>query len=63
MGDPLDPTTMMGAQASKDQFEKILHYIDIGKQEGAELLAGGEKFEMRFTWWILYKTTILRGHN
>ncbi len=34
MGDPLNPDTMMGAQASKDQYEKILNYIDIGKQEG-----------------------------
>merc|ERR1712072_894357 len=42
MGDPLDPSTMMGAQASRDQYEKILNYINIGKQEGAELLIGGE---------------------
>ncbi|WP_225835860.1 aldehyde dehydrogenase [Streptomyces sp. NK08204] len=40
-GDPLDPATMIGAQASNDQFEKILSYIDIGKKEGAELLTGG----------------------
>ncbi|MFF4562531.1 aldehyde dehydrogenase [Streptomyces sp. NPDC001435] len=40
-GSPLDPETMIGAQASNDQFEKILSYIDIGKQEGAELLTGG----------------------
>ncbi|WP_276667420.1 aldehyde dehydrogenase family protein, partial [Caldibacillus debilis] len=41
MGDPLHPETMMGAQASKDQYEKILSYIDIGKKEGAEVLTGG----------------------
>lgn len=41
LGHPLDPETMMGAQASNDQFEKILSYIDIGKQEGAEVLTGG----------------------
>lgn len=41
LGHPLDPDTMMGAQASNDQFEKILSYIDIGKQEGAEVLTGG----------------------
>ena len=35
MGDPLDMNTMMGAQASNDQYEKILNYIDVGKQEGA----------------------------
>jgi aldehyde dehydrogenase len=40
-GNPLDPDTMIGAQASAEQLEKILSYIDIGKQEGAELLAGG----------------------
>ncbi|MFC4375522.1 aldehyde dehydrogenase [Nocardia halotolerans] len=40
-GDPLDEATMIGAQASNDQFEKILSYIDIGKKEGAEVLTGG----------------------
>ncbi|MBY8878995.1 aldehyde dehydrogenase [Actinacidiphila acidipaludis] len=40
-GNPLDPATMLGAQASNDQYEKILSYIDIGKQEGAEVLTGG----------------------
>ncbi|MEV0603272.1 aldehyde dehydrogenase [Streptomyces sp. NPDC050315] len=40
-GSPLDPATMIGAQASNDQFEKILSYIDIGKKEGAELVTGG----------------------
>ncbi|TNC19102.1 aldehyde dehydrogenase family protein [Georgenia sp. 311] len=40
-GHPLDPTTMVGAQASSDQFEKIRSYLDIGRQEGAEVLIGG----------------------
>ncbi|GAA2504410.1 aldehyde dehydrogenase family protein [Streptomyces thermolineatus] len=40
-GNPLDPATMVGAQASNDQYEKILSYIDIGKREGAEILTGG----------------------
>ena len=40
-GNPLDPATMIGAQASNDQYEKILSYIDIGKQEGAKILTGG----------------------
>jgi aldehyde dehydrogenase len=40
-GSPLDKNTMIGAQASNDQYEKILSYIDIGKKEGAEVLAGG----------------------
>ncbi|MDT9593420.1 aldehyde dehydrogenase family protein [Nocardioides zeae] len=42
-GNPLDDTTMIGAQASNDQLEKILSYIDIGKQEGAKILTGGER--------------------
>jgi aldehyde dehydrogenase len=40
---PLDKSTMMGAQASTEQMEKILSYIDIGKQEGAEVLTGGKR--------------------
>jgi len=42
-GNPLDTETMIGAQASTDQLEKILTYIDLGKQEGAEILTGGER--------------------
>lgn len=41
-GDPLDEDTMIGAQASNDQYEKILSYIDIGRQEGAQVLTGGD---------------------
>ncbi|WP_187647700.1 aldehyde dehydrogenase family protein [Nitrosophilus labii] len=64
MGDPLDPSTMMGAQASKDQFEKIMNYIDIGKQEGAELLIGGEKFDNPVHPDGYYiKPTVFKGHN
>lgn len=44
LGDPLDDATMMGAQASNDQYEKILSYLDIGKKEGAEVIAGGSSF-------------------
>ncbi|WP_040792028.1 aldehyde dehydrogenase [Nocardia paucivorans] len=40
-GNPLDEATMIGAQASNDQYEKILSYIDIGRKEGAEVLTGG----------------------
>jgi len=40
-GDPLDPATMIGAQASREQFDKIMSYIAIGKGEGAQVLAGG----------------------
>jgi aldehyde dehydrogenase len=46
MGDPLDTETMMGAQASNDQFEKILSYIDIGLAEGARVLTGGARAEL-----------------
>jgi aldehyde dehydrogenase len=42
-GNPLDPTTMIGAQASNDQLEKILSYFDIGRQEGAKVLLGGQQ--------------------
>ncbi|MCL8025508.1 acetaldehyde dehydrogenase ExaC [Nocardioides bruguierae] len=42
-GNPLDTNTMIGAQASNDQLEKILSYIQIGKDEGAKVLTGGER--------------------
>jgi aldehyde dehydrogenase len=45
-GNPLDPATMVGAQASNDQLEKILSYIQIGKEEGAKVLAGGERADL-----------------
>jgi aldehyde dehydrogenase (NAD+) len=43
VGNPEDADTQMGAQVSKEQFDKILGYIDIGKQEGAKLVTGGER--------------------
>lgn len=45
-GNPLDDSMQVGAQASNDQFEKIKSYLDIGKQEGAEVLIGGEVLEL-----------------
>jgi aldehyde dehydrogenase len=45
-GDPLDTETMIGAQASNDQLEKILSYIEIGKSEGAQIVTGGERAEL-----------------
>ena len=45
-GNPLDTDVMMGAQASNDQLEKITSYLDIGRQEGAEVLIGGARAEM-----------------
>ncbi len=65
MGHPLDTTTMMGAQASNDQYEKILNYIEIGKEEGAEVLTGGSAHKMNSGLETGYyiKPTILKGHN
>ena len=45
-GDPLDPATMVGAQASNEQMQKILGYFDIGREEGAEVLAGGAQAQL-----------------
>ena len=45
-GNPLDTDTMIGAQASNDQLEKILSYIEIGKAEGARVLTGGERADL-----------------
>ncbi|OBI65240.1 aldehyde dehydrogenase family protein [Mycobacterium sp. E796] len=45
-GDPLDSETMLGSQASNDQMEKILSYIEIGKNEGARVICGGERAEL-----------------
>ena len=45
-GNPLDTDTMVGAQASNDQLEKILSYIDIGTQEGARIITGGERVDL-----------------
>jgi len=45
-GDPLDTDTMIGAQASKEQLDKILSYIEIGKSEGARLVTGGERADL-----------------
>ncbi|BDG45695.1 aldehyde dehydrogenase [Parageobacillus sp. KH3-4] len=64
-GNPLDTETMIGAQASSEQLEKILSYIDIGKQEGAELLIGGERNylegDLRDGYYV--KPTVFKGHN
>ncbi|WP_423998257.1 acetaldehyde dehydrogenase ExaC [Maribacter sp. IgM3_T14_3] len=64
MGHPLDPNTMMGAQASNDQFEKILNYIQIGKEEGCEILTGGEQaYNEGLEGGYYVQPTILKGHN
>ena len=64
-GDPLDPTTMIGAQASSEQLEKILSYMDIGKQEGAQVLAGGARREMQggLSGGFYMQPTVFKGNN
>lgn len=64
LGHPMSPDTMMGAQASNDQFEKILNYIKIGKEEGCEVLAGGEAAYVEGLEGGYYiQPTILKGNN
>ncbi|MDX1903878.1 MAG: aldehyde dehydrogenase family protein [Thermonemataceae bacterium] len=63
VGNPLDTETMMGAQASNDQYEKILNYIEIGQQEGAELLCGGKPAEYGSNGGFYIEPTLLKGHN
>lgn len=64
-GNPLDPNTMIGAQASQDQVNKILSYMDIGRQEGAQQLCGGERNilggDLAEGYYI--KPTLFKGHN
>ncbi|TAL09782.1 MAG: aldehyde dehydrogenase family protein, partial [Porticoccaceae bacterium] len=64
MGDPYELTTMMGAQASSDQYEKILSYIDIGKKEGAQLLCGGQPYKhAQYPGGYYIQPTVFKGHN
>jgi aldehyde dehydrogenase len=64
-GDPLDLSTMIGAQASTDQLEKILSYLDIGKAEGADVLTGGNRRMMDgdLAEGYYVEPTIFRGKN
>ena len=63
-GNPLDTDTMIGAQASSDQFEKITSYLDIGRQEGATLLTGGSPASVEGLESGFYvEPTIFRGDN
>ncbi|MCJ7993506.1 aldehyde dehydrogenase family protein [Rhizobium cremeum] len=64
-GDPLDMSTMIGAQASSEQLQKILSYIDIGKQEGAKVLTGGYRNELSgdLAGGYYVKPTVFEGHN
>ena len=64
-GNPLDSATMIGAQASQEQLEKILSYLDIGRQEGAKVLTGGAQtmLEGDLAGGYYVKPTIFEGHN
>ena len=64
-GHPMDATTMIGAQASNEQLEKILSYIDIGKKEGAQLLTGGERAMLPgdLSGGFYVQPTVFHGHN
>ncbi len=64
-GDPRDMSTMVGAQASQEQQEKILSYLQIGVEEGAEVLAGGDaaRFNGDISNGYYIQPTILKGHN
>jgi aldehyde dehydrogenase len=65
LGHPLEPSTMIGAQASNDQLEKILSYIDIGKREGAKVLTGGARqmHEGELAGGYYVKPTVFAGQN
>ena len=65
VGDPLDPSTQMGAQCSKGQLEKILSYIEIGKREGATCLTGGGRAELGGSLkdGFFVKPTVFVGNN
>jgi aldehyde dehydrogenase len=64
-GDPLDTDTMIGAQASNDQLEKILSYFEIGVQEGARIITGGERTDLGgdLSGGYYVAPTIFQGHN
>jgi aldehyde dehydrogenase len=64
-GNPLDTETMVGAQASQEQFDKILGYMDIGREEGAEILMGGgiEKLDGEFGTGYYIQPTLIKGTN
>ncbi len=64
LGHPLDPNTMMGAQASNDQYEKILNYIEIGKEEGCEVMTGGKAaYNEGLEGGYYIEPTVLKGNN
>ncbi|WP_433610614.1 aldehyde dehydrogenase [Dactylosporangium sp. CA-139114] len=64
-GHPLDTDTMIGAQASNDQLEKILSYLDIGRQEGAKVRIGGERADLggELSGGYYVQPTVFEGDN
>ena len=64
-GSPLDPSTMIGAQASNEQLQKILSYLEIGRQEGAKLLTGGKQAVLggELSGGYYVEPTVFAGHN
>ncbi len=64
-GDPRDMSTMVGAQASQEQQDKIMSYLTIGREEGAEVLCGGDaaRFNGDLANGFYIQPTILKGHN
>ncbi|CAD5372992.1 aldehyde dehydrogenase B [Rubrivivax sp. A210] len=64
-GNPLDMSTMIGAQASSEQLEKILSYMDIGRQEGAQVLIGGGRSKLAgdLEGGYYVQPTVFKGHN
>jgi aldehyde dehydrogenase len=64
-GNPLDTDTMLGAQASKEQMTKIMTYLDLGRQEGAKVLAGGERATLGgdLAGGYYIQPTVFEGHN
>ena len=64
-GHPLDVTTQIGAQVSTSQLEKIEHYVEIGKDEGAELLIGGERAHLggELEGGYYFEPTVFKGRN
>ncbi len=64
-GDPLDPSTMLGPQVSKAQLEKIEGYVEIGRNEGAEVLIGGERPHINggLEHGFYFEPTVLKGTN
>ena len=64
-GNPLDTDTMLGAQASREQLTKILSYLDLGRQEGAEVLIGGSQAQVAGELGDGYyvQPTVFKGHN